>query len=383
MGIRINDDVRKNVALEYANGTSVMLLKEKYNLGNSTIYRILKENNIACTRVETPKEYKQTVVTKMSKEQRDEIVSRYQNGEYIKEIAKDLKITKVTVTKVLKASGVEIKRFIRKSQFSDEEIKKMYELYNSGLTLDDLGRKYNVDASEISFLFNKFGFKRRDNSHSKRKYTLNENYFDVIDTQNKAYFLGLLYADGRNRTNVHKITISLKEDDKHILESFKEELGSNAPLKLIPMSKKKETFSDQYRLIICNQHMSDTLEKWGMVSNKSLILEFPDFLPENLIPHFIRGYFDGDGFISETPYVTTIVSTLSFCEHVQNILNQRDIYSKIYNTHNKETSTRTLSMTRKTECIKFLDYIYSDANLYLHRKHNIYMEHYHFKNKTA
>ena len=382
MGIRINDDIRENVATEYKNGISVTLLMQKYNLGKTTIYRILRENNIDRVRVETPKK-KETVVTKMSREQQDEIISCYENGKYIKEIAKEYGITKVTVTKVLKANGIEIKRFIRKSQFSDEEIKKMYELYTSGLTLQDLGNMYRVDKTEIPFLFDKFGYKRRDCSHANRTYTLNENYFDVIDTQNKAYFLGLLYADGCNRTSTHKISISLKKDDKHILESFKTELGSNSPLKLRELSKEKPTFSDQYKLTICNQHMSDILAKWGMVSNKSLILTFPDFLPEDLIPHFLRGYFDGDGHVSGKVYKASIVSTLSFCEHVQNILSQLDIYSKIYNTYNKKTSTRELSVLRKTDAIKFLDYIYSDAELYLYRKHDIYMERYYQSSKVA
>lgn len=383
MGIRINDDIRENVATEYKNGISVTLLMQKYNLGKTTIYRILRENNIDRVRVETPKK-KETVVTKMSREQQDEIISCYENGKYIKEIAKEYGITKVTVTKVLKANGIEIKRFIRKSQFSDEEIKKMYELYTSGLTLQDLGTMYGVDKTEIPFLFDKFGYKRRDCSHANRKYTLNENYFDAIDTQNKAYFLGLLYADGCNKTDTHKISIGLKKDDKHILESFQTELGSNYPLRLYEYSKKKETFSDQYALTICNKHMSDTLTKWGMVSNKSLILTFPDFLPENLIPHFLRGYFDGDGHVGKKGYEASIVSTLSFCESVQNILTQLGIYSKIYNTYNKETSTRTLRTTRKADAIKFLDYIYSDAELYLYRKHNTYMERYHQQaNKVA
>ena len=57
-----------------------------------------------------------------------------------------------------------------------------------------------------------------------RKYNVNDNYFDVIDNQNKAYILGFLYADGCNYKNGY-FKIDLQEEDKNMLEVFKKELN--------------------------------------------------------------------------------------------------------------------------------------------------------------
>ena len=66
------------------------------------------------------------------------------------------------------------------------------------------------------------GYKAKSQSELQRKYNIDETFFDVIDTEEKAYFLGLLYADGCNATNRNAVILSLKEDDKEILEKIKQ-----------------------------------------------------------------------------------------------------------------------------------------------------------------
>ena len=51
---------------------------------------------------------------------------------------------------------------------------------------------------------------------------INKNFFNKIDTEEKAYFLGFLYADGYNNTDRNSVALSLKEDDKEILEKYSE-----------------------------------------------------------------------------------------------------------------------------------------------------------------
>ena len=54
---------------------------------------------------------------------------------------------------------------------------------------------------------------------------------------------------------------------------------------------------NQYKICVCGTKIHHDLEKHGCVENKSLILQFPTTVPEELMHHFIRGYFDGDGCI--------------------------------------------------------------------------------------
>lgn len=375
MAQKLNENIRTETVNMYLEGKTVSEIADYLNIGQTTIYRILKERKITLDK--TRKQHViNTKAKKISTDIKNEIVKSYLNGEYVKSISKRLGLTTYIVSSILKEHNIEIKRFIRKSQFSKEDVDKMYGIYSNGKTLDYVASIYNIDPTEVSLLFKKYNYPVRDYSHAYRKYTINENYFDKIDTQGKAYFLGLLFADGSNNTKTNQITISLQESDKHILEAFKTELGSNAPLKFIECSKKKDTYSNQYRFSVGNKHLSETLERLGMVVNKSLKLEFPNYLEDNLISHFIRGYFDGDGHVSGKYYITNIVSTDSFCKSIQDILRPLNIESKIYNTVNPETSTRTLRINKKIYCAKFLDYIYQDAKFYLIRKYNVYLNRY-------
>lgn len=370
---KIQQSEYQNIINRYNNGETVTQIARDYGVNNSCIYKIFDKTGTKTTNIKPKGRYRA-----IPKEYHKEIIQKYQNGRYIKYLAKDYGVAKNTIKKILVDNGIEIKRFIRQSQFSKSEVDHIYDLYLQGDTLDSLGEKYNVDPTEISFLFNKYNYQRRSYSHARRKYNLNENYFDNIDTQNKAYFLGLLYADGCNMTNRNVVTISLKESDKHILESLQQELETDQPLHFIDMKKKNPNFSNQYQLRICNKNISEMLSKHGMVSAKSLILEFPSWLGETLVSHFIRGYFDGDGHVSglSHTYVANLVGTEQFCLVVQNILQRQGINAKISYGPNKETTTRYLRLNNKADCKTFLDYIYNDAELYLKRKHDIYLDKY-------
>jgi intein/homing endonuclease len=143
----------------------------------------------------------------------------------------------------------------------------------------------------------------------------------------------LLYADGCNFTPKQTVSISLEEGDRHILESFRNELNYNKELEYIDYSNKHDfgyTYRNQYRLLIFSKHISEELEKKGVKHNKSLILEFPDFIPDNLLKFFILGYFDGDG--SFCPHYTTegkfqplitFTSTKNFCISLQTYLRNK------------------------------------------------------------
>lgn len=102
-------------------------------------------------------------------------------------------------------------------------------------------------------------------------------------------------------------------------------------------------------------------------------------MEQDLQRHFIRGYFDGDGHISKAKYKynMSIVSTKDFCEGVQQIIEtQLGLPTHLYISSTIDKPTRTLMLTRKNDCKVFFDWLYKDANLFLKRKYNIYLEKY-------
>lgn len=214
-----------------------------------------------------------------------DIINLYTGGMYAKDIAKKYNVSGETILRILKKHNIEIKRYIRKSQFSDKDVQDMACLYDEGYSLKYIGDAYGVDETEISFLFKKINKARR----SPPRYHINENYFDCIDTQDKAYILGLFYADGYNNTKNNHIQLMLQEKDKNILVEILQKIDSDTPIRLV--KKYKEHHKNCYCFTICNKHMSQTLASLGMVSGKSLILTFPKWLDKKTIFTFYSWLF--------------------------------------------------------------------------------------------
>lgn len=169
--------------------------------------------------------------------------------------------------------------------------------YLLGLSYNLLSEKYNICTWSIGNVLKKNNIKRRI-----RKHNCNENYFEKINTNEKAYWLGLLFADGyvrkrRQFNGQHKqggiVGISLKNGDEYLLEKLIIDLGSTYKLN----KQIKDDFLS-YKLEINISKMADDLINLGCVPNKSLKL-LPPKLTDEFISHFIRGYFDGDGSIGK------------------------------------------------------------------------------------
>lgn len=266
-------------------------------------------------------------------------------------------------------------------KLSDYEKVEICEKYKTGkYFLSDLSNKYLVTKNTISNILKKNNIevvhKLRKNTKAggKRLYTLDEHYFDIIDTEEKAYFLGLLYADGCNYEKRKLINIALQEEDKEILEKFNIAINSNKPLYQI--KKKNENCKIQFKIELASKHMSQQLTKLGCTPRKSLTLIFPteEQVPFYLIRHFVRGYFDGDGSISYRlhknkykKYLVQIISTLDFCNSLQNII--PCLSSICQDNRSLNTSTRILCISGKNQVIKFINWLYTDSSIYLNRKY--------------
>lgn len=267
--------------------------------------------------------------------------------------------------------------------FTQEELDNIKESYLNGESSVKIGQRYNVSHKLILRKLKAMGIDA-DRTLSARVYHYDEHYFDNIDTPNKARILGFLYADGSNCLSKSTISMSLEECDYQALEDIRKELKSDKPLEYLDYSNKHDfgyNYKNQYRLLIFSKHMCETLESIGMVSNKSLVLTFPD-IPEHLIPSFILGYFEGDGSLGvhdiEKAYKITspkvsITSTENFCKTLSDIIQKNLGFTPIIcdaSCHNG--ITRSLNINKKDDAMKFLHWIYKDADIYLERKYKIY-----------
>lgn len=263
-------------------------------------------------------------------------------------------------------------------KLSDQQKIEIVERYKSkSISIAQLAREYNVWPNGIKGILKTRKVEiSYDSSENKRKYTLDQEYFDYIDSEDKAYFLGLLYADGYNYEKRSEITLSLQERDSNILERFNVAVNSNRPIFLL--KSKKDQHQNKSILEINSKHMSTSLSNLGCVQKKSLILKFPtdSQVPNFLTRHFVRGYFDGDGSIMQSKirdlYPTAnLASSVFFCNHLKTVLDAMNITSSIYDTKNE--FTKILFFTNRRSTLDFLNWIYKKSNVYLERKYKKYI----------
>ena len=271
---------------------------------------------------------------------------------------------------------------MQKTKRSDDLDRKIISLYKTGLTTYQVSKQISCSQTFVMNCLKRHNIPTRSTSSYNTKYITNINFFKIIDSQEKAYFLGLLYADGNNyirKNHSYEVSIKLQIQDKLILEKFRDYICPNLKLKEII---DKRTNNKHVLLKINNKELSNQLTNLGCIPNKSLSLTFPK-IEEKLINHFVRGYFDGDGSLynrkqTKTGYVNygwQITSTKMFCESLKIYLNKLDIHSSMKLACSKTNNiTCTLSVGGNKQIIKLLNWIYKDSALHLDRKYEKYLK---------
>lgn len=244
-------------------------------------------------------------------------------------------------------------------------------LYTSGLSTKKVGDVFNISDGTVLRILKDANIKTRTNTDYKI-YTINENFFENIDSEIKAYLLGFLYADGNINKNGYYITIDLSEYDIEILELFIKHLEYNIRPKIYERILKDRKY---IKLVINSKKMCSDLIKLGCIPNKTFLLTFPN-INDNLKSHFIRGYFDGDGTVTscrQRCYVR-IVSTYTFLEELyKSLVRNCNIKQNKIGTF-KNSKVCYLSISSKKDCESFYRYIYRDATYFLKRKYNKFIQ---------
>ena len=223
-------------------------------------------------------------------------------------------------------------------------------------------------------------------------YTLNANYFDRIDSEDKAYFLGLLYTDGCNYEKDGIIKIDLLEEDSYILEYLKNcveytEMVSHYPSERKIINGEYYDCKPSCRLQMRNKHMSSTLASYGVVAHKSSCGKYikDNIIPEYLYNHFVRGLIDGDGGISywidnqttgHKKFQINFCSTSDSVEKLAYYLgNHFDCTPTIASRYpDRDNNNKQFCISGNNVVRRITDWLYKDAHYYLKRKYEKYQE---------
>lgn len=311
-------------------------------------------------------------------EDKQKIIDLHNDGLLNKEIAEKFDTSVSSIARVLQASGLPSRHPLLTPEREDAAI----ELYKKYGKLCLVEKELHMNASTIKKILNRNNIHVNSNSEAHQVYKLNEHYFDSIDTNNKAYILGLLCSDGSIHKTYASVALSLQEEDKYILDRINEEIDSNRPLLFRDYKSKKSTYLNQYQLTIVNRYIHDVLVGYGLIPNKSIYGGFPNGIPEEYYSKFFLGIMDGDGTIHRNPKDRRcgFLGTEAFCVEAKNIIERiLGIHCSIMYNHGekgKDRPTRVLQVAGRHQVKKFLDWLYTDADMYLTRKYEIYKDLY-------
>lgn len=224
------------------------------------------------------------------------------------------------------------------------------------------------------------------------KYKVNHEYFKNIDTEYKAYILGLIYADGciSQPTGNRQLNfrIGIQEEDSYILK----ELSKNAAGGQLNTVKTPSSIKKGYKPQVCvnissNLLCKDLINRGCNIKKSSVGMDFPK-LQSELINHFIRGFLDGDGSIiikklnykykrktlthRESSHVQQYKLKIAFCStdklFLDTIVKHLPVKKTYIASRLRKQLVYILWIENSEDVQNCINYLYNDANYFFQRK---------------
>lgn len=305
------------------------------------------------------------------------ILELRQNGMGYKKIAKQLGLTLIQVSDILFKHGI-TDHMIMPCQ---DKVNNILQLYNDGKGLKFIAKETNISQNTIRNVLKLHNIQIAEPGyHRNYKQKIDHNYFEVINSEHKAYWFGFLMADGYNNEQNCNVEITLKISDKNHLQLLQQELGMiNCDIKekLITLNG---IIHKAARMFLYSKKLSHDLAVKGCVQRKSLISQFPsvEILPLDLQRHFIRGYYDGNGSLYiNSPSKSaglSIDSNEIFCNQLANVIsdNVRGL-TNVFKYYQDNQAGRIIMSGRINAC-RILNWFYDQSTVCLARKYNRFVE---------
>jgi hypothetical protein len=264
------------------------------------------------------------------------------------------------------------------SKVSKEELETLIE---EGLTMIEIANRFDLDPRRISELRIYYSLEFKNKRHILKK---NDTFFDSIDNEIKAYLLGYLIADGcicvepKKRDGIiyaynYRIAFCCSVDDETTVSLFRDYICPENTIKYVNNTQGAKNRKLQCHLKWSSRYMVEKLINYHILPNKTQDIlfqfDFDIIKDKSLIPHFFRGFFDGDGWITTNQNCIGFVSTSKpFCQQIIQYFEQFDIRFGLYTQQSKNMEYYQISCSRKEYLYKFYQLLYTNANFFLQRK---------------
>lgn len=314
--------------------------------------------------------------------QKDIILDLYGSYKSIRKINEVVKTSRKKIAEFLDETGARrIKHWV---SLPADKIDQIIVGNNLKLPMVELARQTGLGSSTIDRFICANGMTRK---LGNTRCQMDEHFFHTIDTEEKAYWLGFLYADGCVRADgqyLFHLQMSLSSKDRRHLEKFKDSIGFSGKISDFKNTTGYRTDLDYSRIDLSSKSMIRDLIKQGCTPRKSLILKFPNAeqVPEHLTNHFIRGYFDGDGcvntnFKNKTCRIS-FCGTLEFLTRLQKLLNDMKINAHIGKRHDNLVNCYDLTLNGAHQSMRFYRHFFYDGMIFLDRKLLKFVEFFEF-----
>lgn len=301
--------------------------------------------------------------------QQKEIAELYGQGITRKQIAQRFEVGEMEIYEALKRENVVMRVSHRKWRFDSESGATIAREYESGMTIEELALKYSASNDTIRRTLIRENAQIRPLGTSKFKHIIHDNIFDVIDTEEKAYWLGFIASDGNVSSSKKMLCIGLATKDIGHLEKFCQWIS-------VDLKPYTYTYKTQRSMVhVYSAQIVKSLAQYGIIPRKTYIFKHIPDIPHNLKRHFIRGYVDGDGCLHINKLNKPRFSVVSYNKEILDEI-QEHIIQEIGVT--KVPIRKVINIWNYTkggmfQVPRIVEYLYKDANIYLDRKYDTAM----------
>ncbi|MCM3125833.1 MULTISPECIES: helix-turn-helix transcriptional regulator [unclassified Mesobacillus] len=373
----------KNVLAMYNCSYFINEISEELEISLKNILNIL-ENHVAGFQYNGAKTFSQSHIKKI-------LIEYVDYGISSKVIAKKYGHCYKTILKILHENKIALRPKGTQKIFEDDE-PIILKMYLENIPTKTIAAHFNVSSGAIIRLLHKNEVEIKEyqptieSRQDHRKYTCNVNYFSILDTADKVYFLGLFASDGgflkkAVTGDLIGISIGLKASSYRILESFLFHIESTDILRL---DSRIYTYKGRTRILYQNKAVvySKIFAEFVRIQlelpqsfNKTFDIIYPSTIPLEFARHFCRGIFCGDGTIDTYSNKIVFYGTKSLLEGIRKVICNHcavsfiELKPKVTKTSKSEDHLYELAWSGKRQILAILDWLYIDTNLYIEEKY--------------
>lgn len=294
---RLPREIEDAIIAAYLDGASQEEVAIQFGCSRDTVFHVLQRRGVKARK---PADNLRNVAKERAipKEHEDAIIAAYLAGATLKEAAAQFGYSDVSGSNVLRRRGIKARTVSEIRSIPKAHEEAIVTAYLAGASAEAAAAQFGYSHATVLNVLKRRGIKSRSLSEALRRYAVDESFFDFIDTEDKAYWLGFLTSDGLITDDAIRINLQIRDVDH--LHKFTASLRSKHPVTFRDNPSSNGVITKQAVIIISSLRLVRALNGLGLTPHKTFTVRPCEYVPEELLAAYWRGVFDGDGSISRS-----------------------------------------------------------------------------------